>query len=992
MSWKKFTHREHILARPDTYVGPIENVMNKIFQEIIVNASDEYLRDSKSNHIDVTVEGNLVTVSNNKCIPVIKHEEEGLWLIELIFGHLLTSSNFDDTDVRYTGGRNGYGAKLTNIFSKKFTVRSCDPVNGLEYSQTWENNMSICGAPKITKYKNKTGKTSVSFEPDRSRVPTVSIDDLRAITVETGLWIPKVYFNGDLVSGTLEAYARAIEPECEKFVKMTCGDWEIIASRSGDGFKQYSFVNGLRTSRGGTHVDYIVNEICKGIGGRPSQIKPHLMVFVKVLIDKPVFSSQTKNELETVIKPGTIEMKPKFIKDLLATGIDRVLDSIEQGKLKKSDGSKQTKIKGIPELDDANWAGGQKSDQCTLIITEGLSAKALAIAGLTVVGRNTYGVFPLRGKPKNVRDSAVKSLEKNKEFMQLKQILGLKQGENYENTKKLRYGRILIMTDADLDGSHIKGLVLNMFHVFWPSLIKLGFVCAMVTPVVKRGASEWFYTEEAFKNSPVKPGLSTKYYKGLGTSTSAEAKEYFKNIEKLTVRFEYDRLTDETMLLAFAKTQIQNRKDWLLSYMANPHGFVNYGYISKLPVSEFINVDFIKFSNEDIHRSIPHLADGLKPSQRSVIYAGKKKGNLEKELNVCQFSGYIAEHTDYHHGETSLHGTIIGLAQDFVGSNNINLLLPCGQFGSRLEGGDDAASVRYIFTKFSPVTKKIFDYRDDEILGEGGVPDFYVPILPMCLVNGCDGIGTGFSCKIPPFNPADLKENILRVLNKEPMKKMKPWYKGFTGKVTQTDDTTWVFEGKVSKISPGTYSVTELPPGMWTQKYKETLEDAGIRYENHSTESNPNFTIYSDTEVTCPKKTIHTTNMYLITPNGIRKFESPEEILFEYVKLRLYYYKLRKANIKENISKKLKNLQDKIKFITAVINGNLKVFARSKSDIKIDLDKMDLSIEMLGTRTEDYTNEKISELNNTIRELSAKLEEVTTTSTADMWKKDISDL
>ena len=991
MSWKKFTHREHILARPDTYVGPIENVMNKIFQEIIVNASDEYLRDSKSNHIDVTIEGNSISVANNKCIPVIKHEEEGLWLIELIFGHLLTSSNFDDTDVRYTGGRNGYGAKLTNIFSKKFTVTSCDPVNGLEYSQTWENNMSVCNEPKMKKYSKKTGRTIITFEPDLSRVPSISIEDLQNITIETGLWVPKVYFNGSLVSGSLEDYAKIQEPD-QKFAKMNCGDWEIIAGRSTDGFKQYSFVNGLRTSRGGTHVNYIVNEICKHVSdGRVSQIKPHLVVFVKVLLDKPVFSSQTKNELETIIRAGTVDMKPKFVKDLLATGLDRDLEKIEQGKLKKSDGSKQTRLKGIPELDDANWAGGTKSEQCTLIVTEGLSAKALAIAGLSVVGRNSYGVFPLRGKPKNVRDSAVKSLEKNKEFMQLKQILGLKQGENYENTKKLRYGRILIMTDADLDGSHIKGLVLNMFHVFWPSLIKIGFVCAMVTPVVKRGASEWFYTEEAFKNAPEKSG-TTKYYKGLGTSTSAEAKEYFKNIEKLTVRFEYDRLTDDSMMLAFAKTQIQNRKDWLLDYMKGSHGFVNYGHITKLPVSEFINVDFIKFSNEDIHRSIPHLADGLKPSQRCVIYAGKKKGNLEKELNVCQFSGYIAEHTEYHHGETSLHGTIIGLAQDFVGSNNINLLLPCGQFGSRLEGGDDAASVRYIFTKFAPVTRKIFDYRDDEVLSGTPVPDFYIPVLPMCLVNGCEGIGTGFSCKIPPFNPVDLKENILRILNREPMKKMNPWYKGFTGKVTKTDDTTWTLEGNISQETQGVYKVTELPPGLWTQKFKESLEDAGLRYENHSTETHPNFVVYSDGTFACPKKNIHSTNMYLITPNGIRKFESAEEILFEYTKLRLHYYKLRKANIKETITKRLGILQDKIKFITAVIDGKLKVFARPKSEIKSDLDAMNLGIEMLKTPTEEYTAEKIVDLNNTIRELGCKLEEVIKTSTADMWKKDLSDL
>jgi DNA topoisomerase-2 len=327
--WTKFTHREHILARPDTYVGPIENVMNKIFQEIIVNASDEYLRDSKSNHIEVIVddETHVISVTNNKCIPVVRHEEENLWLIELIFGHLLTSSNFDDSSERYTGGRNGYGAKLTNIFSTKFTVTSCDPVNNLEYSQTWEKNMSVCNEPKIKKYRYKTGKTTIMFEPDMSRIPIFDIDSLKEITIETGIWIPRVHFNGELVSGSFDSYAKRF---VEETAKMSFANWEVIIGRSTDGFKQHSFVNGLRTSRGGTHVDHVVSEVCKHLGStyRVSQVKPHLFVFVKLLVDKPVFSSQTKNELETVIKPGTLEIKPKFIKDLLATGLSIDLDSI----------------------------------------------------------------------------------------------------------------------------------------------------------------------------------------------------------------------------------------------------------------------------------------------------------------------------------------------------------------------------------------------------------------------------------------------------------------------------------------------------------------------------------------------------------------------------------------------------------------------------------------------------------------------------------------
>ena len=672
----------------------------------------------------------------------------------------------------------------------------------------------------------------------------------------------------------------------------------------------------------------------------------------------------------------------------MACGLGDDLKNLEKNRLKKSDGVKRDRVKGIPELDDANWAGGTKSEQCTLIITEGNSAKALAIAGLSVVGRDRYGVFPLRGKPKNVRDSSVKQLESNKEFAALKQILGLKQ--DTQDSSKLRYGRLMIMTDADLDGSHIKGLVLNMFHVFWPKLLKAGYVCAMVTPVVKKGP-DWFYTEEAFKASG--SGASgAKYYKGLGTSTSAEAREYFKMIDKLTVRFGTDQETDKSMILAFAKTHASDRKDWLRTYMAlENRPFVNYGSVNRLPVSEFIHKDLIKFSEADIFRSIPHLVDGLKPSQRKVIFGAKKK-NLEKDMQVGQFAGYIGEHTDYHHGEASLHGTIIGLAQDFTGSNNINLLVPSGQFGSRLEGGKDHASVRYISTRLAPDTKKLFDSKDDPVLVfSTGTPepDFFVPVLPIILVNGADGIGTGFSCSVPCFNPKDIKANIIRILNREPPVSMTPWYKGFTGRIEKKDDHTWTAYGT---LKDGI--VTELPPGMWTQDYKEYLDgliDTGRiqKYENHSTETKPHFVVYGWENPDVPKRDIRTSNMYLVTPNGIRKFESAEEILFEYTKIRLQFYKARKKHLKKVLDEKIQRLDQKRLFIDMVVKGTLVVFRRPKGELVAEMNGLGLPESLLETRTLEYTAENVLSLGEYLERTRETLREIESTGVADMWKKDI---
>lgn len=1025
MEWEKLTHREHILKRPDTYVGSLEHDpalnmspgMYKIIDEILVNAFDEFVRDPKANEIHVECRGpgngvpcDTVKISNNKCVPVIVHPKEKVYVPELIFGHLLTSSNYDDTKDRYTGGRNGYGAKLTNIFSNRFTVISQDPVNKLEYTQTWRDHMSVCEKPKIKKYSKKTGWTCIEFEPDGAFDP----ETVKKRAVEIGLWVPKVKFNGELVNMSFEEYAKQTVggADCPSgqdtiWAHHKQQNWEILVTRSRDGFQHRSFVNGVATTNGGTHVNYVVSalsKLFKSDGGVPAhQLKQHLWIFVKVLLNKPTFSSQAKTECTSKVT-DPLEFKPSFIKNVLSLGIDEIISA---HKLKKSDGVKRAKVSGVPKLDDANWAGTPKSDQCTLILTEGDSAKALAIAGLSVVGRDRYGVFPLKGKPKNVRDSSVKQLEANAEFSNIKKILGLKQGEVYRNTRSLRYGQVVIMTDADLDGSHIKGLVLNMFHVFWPSLLELGYVKAMVTPVIKV-AGKWFFTEDEYRTASPKPKGVPKYYKGLGTSTSAEAKEYFKMLDKLLVEFKKDPKTDESMSLAFAKDRANDRKTWLRDYMnceEKPH--VPYGRIKTLSVSDFVHKDQVKFSEEDVRRSIPHIMDGLKPSQRKVIHGCLKK-NLERDMTVAQLAGYIGEHTAYHHGEASLQGTIVGLAQDFVGSNNLNLLVPSGQFGSRLEGGKDHASARYISTRLSPYTKKLFCGDDEPILkwleddGKSIEPEFFVPTLPMVLVNGCEGIGTGFSTYIPPYNPADIKANLIRLLTKKPMVKMTPWFRGFKGKVIQKDEKSWTLQGVYkTESSKELVRVTELPPGKWIQDYKEYLdkcvEEGKIRsYENHSTETEPNFLVVGAAAEWDPKisVTVHTSNMYLVTVSGqIKKYETPEEILVEYAQVRLGHYKLRKKHLTDSMKKQLDLLSTKAKFIECVVEGRIEIFRRSKSQIQESMKSHEISEEhweeCLAVKTYQYTTEEIEKLNRQTSELRTKLAQLEQTTIADMWKNDL---
>ncbi len=223
--------------------------------------------------------------------------------------------------------------------------------------------------------------------------------------------------------------------------------------------------------------------------------------------------------------------------------------------------------------------------------------------------------------------------------------------------------------------------------------------------------------------------------------------------------------------------------------------------------------------------------DGLKISLRKILYAGFKR-KLTKEIKVAQFSGYVSEHSGYHHGEQSLNGAIIGMAQNFVGSNNINLFEPNGQFGPRLEGGKDHASERYIFTVLNKLTRQIFPDVDDNILtyldddGTPVEPIYYAPIIPMILINGTVGIGTGFSTFIPCHDPKDVILWLKNRLNgAQDDVKINVYYNGFKGSIEEQDDGRYLISGCYTKIADNKIHITELPIGFWTSDFKQNLEN-----------------------------------------------------------------------------------------------------------------------------------------------------------------------
>ena len=1067
-SVQKLTHIEHVLKRPDSYVGPVELgtepywILNgtkfskknlkyspallKIFDEILVNAIDRnslHPKHVSSISVNIEQDSGSVTVENNGPlggISVRMHEKEGLWNPELVFGHLLTSTNYDDNQKRIVGGRNGYGAKLANIYSTDFSVVIKDHETNQTYTQKWSKNMTVCDPPKIKKYSGATSSVAITFTPEWKRFGMSKMDNTIYSIFQKRVWDAnicttqncKVVFNGDvLVKQNFEAYAKMHEG-VEEIACITGDRWSVCIGPSENGMEQVSFVNGLCTNKGGSHVDHVANIIANGviedmakkIKLRPQQVKNAFNIFVKATLENPTFSSQVKSECTSKSQNFGSKFEPpkNFIKTLLKTGIADELLALskfkEMKELQKSDGARKSTITGIPKLDDANKAGTKHSKDCTLIVTEGDSAKTLAVAGLSVVGRDTYGVFPLRGKCKNVRDVSVAQLTSNQEFNDLKKILGLQQGKDYKNVSDLRYGRLMIMTDADNDGSHIKGLILNMIHYFWPSLLKLNFVVSMVTPIIKatKGSSvKSFYTDSAFRTwyGDGKTGWKVKYYKGLGTSTSAEAREYFKQIQDLTVRFDMDKMTDASIVLAFDKKKADARKVWLLENTAKDADQleVPYGSVKQLDITDFIHKDLVNFSLADLKRSIAHMADGLKPSQRKVMYACFKK-NLKDEMKVAQLAAFVAEKSAYHHGEVSLADTIVKLANDYVGSNNINLLEPCGQFGTRLMGGKDASQTRYIFTKLTKDARKLFDAKDDAILnyldddGRSIEPDFYMPTLPMVLVNGTEGIGTGFSCYVPPFNPDDIKANIKRILGGEEIVAMRPWFRGFKGVVHKEEDT-WMMEG-VWNWSGTNIVVTELPPGRWTQDYKEYLDGLVEKkliggFINNSTTDDVHFEImeYAGKDLLKDlklRKTFRVSNMHLFHPTkGIHKYASPEEILKDFVELRTEHYKKRKAHLIDVLQKKTEMCSHKSKFVSMVIEGKLVVFKRKKQDLEDEMSstfpKIDGSLDyLLNIRTVEYTDERVRALMDEAKQANEDLEKMMKISHITMWKNDIKNM
>lgn len=1412
--YQQKTDKQHILDNPDTYIGSVETVdsnmwifddtksmielktiehnpgLYKLFDEAIVNARDHVVRMIQSQNPDkkyvtfiettISEDGAITIMNDGNGIDVAKHPENQLWIPEMVFGHLRTSTNYNKDEKKIVGGKNGFGFKLVLIWSTYGYVETVDHTRGLKYTQEFKSNLDEICPPTITKCKSAKPYTKIVFKPDYARLglsgltPDIMallkkrVYDIGAVTDQSVKKI-KVIYNGepipiknfmqyvDLYIGQKSADKaetnRAYESPNERW------EYAVGISKTSE-FAQVSFVNGICTHKGGKHVDYIMGQICrklcdyiekkKKVKVNPSAIREQLILFLRCDIENPSFDSQTKDCMNTPSAKfgSTCSVSDSFIEKIAKMGVMDMACSLTEAKetkiAKKGDGSKTKTIRGIPNLIDANFSGTSNSHLCTLILCEGLSAMSGIVSGLSSEDRNIIGIYPLKGKLLNVRGEQTKKISENKEITDIKKIVGLEIGKKYETINdvntQLRYGKIMIMTDQDLDGSHIKGLCINLFHSEWASLIKIpGFISFMNTPILRAKKGQQilhFYNDgeyDAWKESTSisndSNGWTIKYFKGLGTSTAVEFKEYFAN--KKIVDFAYSgEISDDTIDKIFNKKRPDDRKQWLENYDKNA-----YLNTSKQQVmyEEFIDKEMIHFSTYDCARSIPNMMDGLKISLRKILFAAFKR-RLANEIKVAQFSGYVSEHSAYHHGEASLNGAIIKMAQNFVGSNNINLLEPNGQFGclapetqillwdntakpacdikvgdelvgddgtkrtvlqltsgiddmfdinmsngksftansqhiltlysktddkivdmklcdymqhlsdvekeeffmvtndsciqwsnandslpigplpidpyilgswlaynnsittsfkqtlirttesyvtnsedvrlnvlagyidmngdsaiqdnntelpyielsqnniihgdvinklnniaqslgfyttftnvdddnliikklriysnrldkiptripenkinmtnkekynkhhasftieplgkgefcgwmidknerflladytvthnSRLIGGDDAASERYIFTLLNSLTRHIFPEADDAVLtykNDDGTlvePEYYVPIIPFCLMNGISGIGTGFSCEIPSYNPKDIISYLKSKLGSTESSStidFIPYYEGFQGTVEKISEQKFLIKGKYEVMGEDKIKITELPIGTWTMPYITFLEELlDGTVDKSGKKSQPiikdvismSTEVKVDITVTFPKgklaellaastttcatinglekllkltTTVSTTNMHMFNAESkLHKYTSIQEIIEEFYITRVKLYQVRKDALIRDMNKLLVKLSNRARYILDMLSGTIDLRKKTNQQVQdllqgMNYDALDGDFKYLIKMPMDsVTEEHVANILKEKADTEAELELLINTTTNQMWLKELS--
>lgn len=998
---------DHVLKRSEVYGGQLSAEKNeyfingelielsfppmlyKILDEAFVNAADNFVRGNGTTQIKVWIEpsGQVIIRNNGQGVPVEIHDS-GWWTPEMVFFKLRSGQNFDDKKDREVGGKNGYGIKLAAIFSKSFTLDTVDKARGLRYTQTYTNNMKNAGKRKIKK-SAKSDYTELKFQIDLdkfnlTRMPTSvmllawrRLKDLASISPKL-----KVEYDGEKIN--IKSFNDYLKTQMRPLAAFESPKWRAgVAIGRGN----LTFVNNVYTRNNGTHYwmfrDQLYEKLMKKNEFKKKKIDKYklfsrLNICLFTSQACPTFDSQMKNKctLSQYKYKNELKIPDCFVNKLMKhDSFKKYVEEIYQSnqrKLNKKQDGKMTKYITVTKCQDALKAGTTESHRCTLILTEGDSALRLAQAGLSVVGSKYYGCYPLKGKFLNGYKCSPEEWRKNDQVSDINKILGLK--TTTTDSTKLRYSHVLIMSDQDTDGFHIRGLVMALFGSHYPELLQeKGFIQIMKTPLLKafsgeKQIAEFFDEKSASLYRKSNPGLRYKYYKGLGTSTAAEAKIYFRNLDN----YIFNMTGSINWIHQAFGDNIKFRKD--LSKVT-PECLDGRTY------EKYVKGPFNLYVHDSNKRSIPGIIDGLKPSQRKVLWTCINK--VSKEIRVSSLAGLVTHFTHYHHGEESTNKTIIKMAQDFMGSNNVNLLKPKGQFGSRHSNGNDAASARYLYTECMPIVKYLFPPKDYPVYEYANVdgniaePENMVPIIPFLLVNGSMGVGTGWSCNIPSHNIRDIINNTRRYIREEHFVKMDVYIRGFKGKITDKYHGSYV-------VDYDEFIVNELPPGMETNKFKNKILKLGGKVQEFHTDTEVKFVIHDIQEEQLKKLlTTSVKNVWYAYSNSVIPV-TQKSIFVQHGVERVKLYEKRKSYELKQLMGLHNEMLLKLKFIQDVKSNKINLNDENVEEVMIklghDVKLLDLPIRKLG---------QIRQLQDSMNKTLIEIENINKTTIVEMWNKDL---
>ena len=1161
-NYKKYEQREHVYKVPGMYIGSDQQIERKewlykdgvvveewitlpqgvqrLFIELLSNATDNANRSRRANvdpkYIQVFMDTTTLSVKNYGLPIPIEIHEEGMYVPELVFGTMLTSSNYEKD--RLDGGVNGLGAKLCNIFSTRFYVEVLDAERGLFYRQEWHEQMTKRGEPIIEETDGEESYVHIEFDLDFRRFgyeeyPEEAFDLYKRHCIDASCTcrIP-VYFNDEEFNyQDIREYAALYFPDMDLGNYILHYEWpkgtkvatvngrqidktgmniplaEVLVLDTPNIQRQVSFVNSIMTRDGGPHVEEVfkvVAEAAKSIVNKTElkiktpkdkknkkkkkedkkedkkkdkvkkskvtivHVKPHVSLFVVCVLVNPTFIGQTKDKIVSPIPEYAFSRTEllKIGKWKLIQMLNNVVKAMDLKLLSATDGKKQkfTKTKG----ERANEAGGPRSHECVLFLVEGESAMSFAKSYVDLLpdGNDFAGLFPFQGKPLNVLKIDVKRLIANKEWSQLKIALALKEEVDYtkdENWKSLNYGSVVIMADADDDGKHIVGLILVYFYCRFPSLLQRGYVHVIRTPLLKAIKGEKcvkFYSLLEYKQwideePEERKDWIAKYYKGLGSNSDMDLVQDIEDY--LTMCCVYDDRTPEAIDLAFDKRRSNERKEWIAHWQPR----FKVEDVEMVPISKFIDEELIEFCVANLHRSIPRRLDGLKECQRKILWAALKRwvwtgAKQYKEVKLGTFGHNVAEITHYHHGEQCLIPTIANMSHSFVGSNNLPYFYPDGQLGSRRLGGTDCAKPRYAKIYPEKWLKYVFLKEDFDLLeiledeGDPIEPKSLLPIIPLHVINGCAGVGSGWSTFIPAHNPLDVINWYKARLCNEEVQKILPWYRDFKGTIEfieKTDVKKKLFvlkdkeeeeeddrlaipkteeemeegeeeelveqleqlrKSKIQMVTKGVYEVdengdvivSELPIGYWTVKYSNWLDEL-VRngkikdVKNKSTKDTVCFIIQGfsnpNTSKLKLKRSYGMTNMTLLDLNNYPiRYNDINEIMEAFYEERLPYYEKRKLKMVADLEKKIHSARMKLDFIQAVNEEKIDIHNRESKVAREQTKKLGFDEKLLK---EVYliscTMEKVDKLKKQIEKSEVELEELRNRTPESLWYEDL---